>query len=74
MFGEIAGHFKEGEEMLLKIRKLLGAEDPIYQKLETVMAVYENAYNNIESFVEKGKIIEDFQPDVLEQIIKVSEG
>lgn len=63
ILGEIASHFKEGEELLKKIRELLGFEDPIYHRLESVMNIYENAYNNIESFIEKTKIIEDFEPD-----------
>jgi len=65
MLGEIESHFKKGKTILKKMKDLLGVDDPIYQKLETVMTVYENAYNNIEFFIEKGKIIEDFQPDTL---------
>jgi len=61
ILGEIASHFKEGEKLLKKIRDLLGFEDPIYYKFESVMNIYENARNNIESFIEKSKIIEDFQ-------------
>ena len=74
MLVEISKHFKEGKELLKKIRDLLGVEDPVYDRFETVLAVYENAYFNIESFIEKGKIIEDFQPDALEQIIKASKS
>ena len=73
MLVKIASHFVEGDKLLNKVRDILGVEDPVYQKLKTVMAVYESTYNNIESFIEKGKIIEDFQPDVLEQILTASE-
>jgi hypothetical protein len=73
MLVKIASHFMEGDKLLNKVRDILGVEDPVYQKLKTVMAVYESTYNNIESFIEKGKIIEDFQPDVLEQILTASE-
>jgi hypothetical protein len=69
MLVKIDSHFMEGDKLLNKVRDILGVEDPVYQKLKTVMAVYESTYNNIESFIEKGKIIEDFQPDVLEQIL-----
>jgi hypothetical protein len=58
---------------LYKLRNELGVEDPVCQKLETVMAVYENAYAGIESFVERSKIIEKFQPDSLEKIFSVPE-
>lgn len=65
---DIARHFKEGTKLLNKIQNQLGDEDPIYHKLETVMKVYKNAYLNIEDFIAKGKIIEDFEPEDLEQI------
>jgi hypothetical protein len=73
MLGTIADHFKEGKSLLYKLRNELGVEDPVCQKLETVMAVYENAYAGIESFVERSKIIEKFQPDSLEKIFSVPE-
>lgn len=73
MLGTIADHFKEGKSLLYKLRNVLGVEDRVCQKLETVMAVYENAYANIESFVERSKIIEKFDPETLEEIFSVSE-
>jgi hypothetical protein len=57
---DVTEHLKEGEKILKKSRKLLGADDPVYDKLRTAMAVFYNAYSSMESFVEKGKIIEDF--------------
>jgi len=67
---DIARHFNEGQKLLNKIENHLGDEDPIYQKLETVMAVYENTYGNIKSFIAKSNIIEHFEPEDLEQIFK----
>ena len=64
ILGEIASHFQEGENLLQKIGSLLGFDDPIYHRLKSVMNIYETAYNNMESFIEKTKIIEDFQPDI----------
>lgn len=69
MFGEIEDHFIKGEKLLNKVRDSLGADDHIYQKLETVMTVYENAYRNIVAFIERGKIIEDFKPETLKDIL-----
>ncbi|MFH1994056.1 MAG: hypothetical protein ABIK98_16890 [Pseudomonadota bacterium] len=63
ILGEIENHYKEGVRLLKKIKDLLGVEDPIYNKLEATMAVYENAYMNIEAYIAKGKIIEAFQFD-----------
>ncbi len=73
MFGKIADHFKEGKSLLYKLRNVLGVEDPVCQKFETVMAVYENAYANIETFFERAKIIETFEPDTLKEIFSFSE-
>ena len=73
MLGTIADCLKEGKSLLYKLRNVLGVEDRVCQKLETVMAVYENAYANIESFVERSKIIEKFDPETLEEIFSVSE-
>ena len=59
---------------LNKTKDLLGAEDPIYQKIRTIMNGFGNALISIESFIEKGKIIEDFHPDALKEIFMRSEG
>ncbi len=65
MLGEIENHFKKGNKLLKKMRDLLGVDDPIYQKLEPVMMVYEKAFNDIDFFIKKGKIIEDFHLDTM---------
>ncbi len=63
MLVEVSRHFEDGKKLLSKIKGILGVEDPIYQKLESVITVYESVYCNVESFIEKGKIIENFKPD-----------
>jgi len=73
MLNEIAKHFEEGEKLLSSTREMFGIEDTIYQKLESVMTVYENAYHHIASFIEKGKIIEEFQPEDLKRILIITE-
>ncbi len=73
MFGKITDHFKEGKNLLYKLRNVLGVEDPVCQKLETVMAVYENAYANIEVFVERSMIIENFDPDTFKEMFSIPE-
>ena len=57
---EITEHLKEGEKILKKSKKLLGEDDPVYDKFRAAMAVFHNVCSSMESFVEKGKIIEDF--------------
>lgn len=59
----ITKHFNDGVKILHKISELLGRDDPIFEKFETTMAVYQRTYDQIESFIEKGKIIEEFDLD-----------
>jgi hypothetical protein len=60
---KISNHFAEGEKLLSKADEMLGADDPIVNKLETAMSIYKNALHDIANFSERGKIIEDFQLD-----------
>ena len=60
ILNEITEYMSRGEQLLAKSKKMLGEDDPVYQKFETAMRVTRNAHYNIESFVEKGKVIEDF--------------
>lgn len=60
IFGEMTDYLRQGEKILKKARKFLGNEDPVYARFETAMAVLYNAYSDVESFVERGKIIEGF--------------
>ncbi len=73
MLNEIAKHLEEGERLLSNAKGIFGAEDMICQKLESVMTVYENAYRHIASFIEKGKIIEEFQPEDLKKFVIITE-
>ncbi len=52
------------------ISKEMRENDPVFQKLKTVTAAYENAYQRIESFVERSKIIEDFDVDSLKHMLQ----
>jgi len=61
LFAEISNHFQEGEKLLSKADEMLGADDPVVNKLATAMSVYKNAFNDIANFIDRGKIIEKFQ-------------
>ena len=63
LLAEISNHFAKGEKLLSKAEKRLGAEDPIVDKLQTAMAVYKNAHDDITNFIERGKIIEKFRTE-----------
>lgn len=58
-------HFKEGEKILKDIKKQLGDDDPIINKFEMVMSGYATAKSNIETFIERGKDIEEFDSDTM---------
>jgi hypothetical protein len=73
MLEEIGNHLKGGNVLLNTLKESLDTEDPIFQKFESIMVVYENAYHHMVSFVEKGKIIEEFQPDHLRSVWIIEE-
>jgi hypothetical protein len=61
LLAKIANHYAEGEKFLVAAEKDLGPDDPVVDKLSTTMAVYRNALAAIDSFIERGKIIEEFE-------------
>ncbi len=60
---EISDHFNRGKTLLTKAEKALNRVDPIVNNLKAVMAAYKNALDDISSYIEKGKMIEEFKPD-----------
>ena len=61
LLAKISNHFAEGEKVLSSADEMLGTDDPVVNKLKTVMSVYKNAFDDIAKFIDKGKIIEEFQ-------------
>jgi len=58
---DLAGYLRTGSKILQKTEKLLGSDDPAYDRLETAMSGLAGAYRNIDAYVERGKIIEEFE-------------
>jgi hypothetical protein len=58
--GDLTEFLKEGEKILRKSKDSLGSDDPVYDRLRAAMVGLVNAYRHIDSYVEKGKIIEEF--------------
>jgi len=52
---DISNHFAEGEELISKSEELLGMDDPIVNKLHAAMSVYNNAFEDIANFINRGK-------------------
>jgi len=67
LLDEISNQISKGEKLLSKAQEMLGAEDPIVNKLQTAMSVYKNARDDIANFIERGKIIENFQSEYHEK-------
>ena len=61
LLAEISNHFQESENLLSRAGEMLGTDDPLVNKLKTAMFVYRNAYDDIVKFIDRGKIIEEFQ-------------
>ena len=61
LLADISDHFSDGEKLLSKADEVLGSDDPVVDKLKTAMSLYRNVFEDIISFIEKGKIIEEFQ-------------
>jgi hypothetical protein len=57
---DMTAHLQNGLEILQKSRSLLGEEDPVSVKLESAMRSLVNAQGHVQTFVEKGEIIEEF--------------
>jgi hypothetical protein len=60
---EISNHFAKGEKLISKAAASLGEDDLVVNKLQAAMAIYKNACDDIDHFIDRGKIIEKFQPE-----------
>ena len=63
LLAEISGHFAKGEKLISKTQDMLGNDDPIVDKLETAVTAFKNAFDDIANFIDRGKIIEDYNTE-----------
>lgn len=73
IMADITRHFSDGRILLGKLEKVLGNEDPLFGRLETLMTHYRNTYGGMLDFMERGKPIEKFQPELLRKILGTHE-
>ncbi|MEN8245197.1 MAG: hypothetical protein ABFS43_09875 [Thermodesulfobacteriota bacterium] len=73
IMADITRHFSDGRILLGKLEKVLGNEDPLFGRLETLMTHYRNTYGGMLDFIERGKPIEEFQPELLRKILGARE-
>jgi len=60
ILNDMSAYLENGLRILQKSKTLLGEDDPVFIRFESAMRTLVNTQHNIEAFVEKGKIIEDF--------------
>lgn len=60
VFSRISEHFKKGIALLGESERTIGKEDPLHDWFASAMSNYKNAFETMDAFIEKGKIIEDF--------------
>ncbi|MFC1856714.1 hypothetical protein ACFL9U_01665 [Thermodesulfobacteriota bacterium] len=72
LLGVIRKHLGHGRGILEGARMELGENDPVSLELETAVSALENAHQNIADFIQKCKIIEDFNPENLRKILMAS--
>jgi hypothetical protein len=67
---EIETHFEAGKALLSRVKNVLGTEDPVLSKMTTLMMNYNNTFAAIDAFIERGRLIEEFDPETLKQMIE----
>lgn len=70
LLAELHRHFQTGLAIRDKVEMQLGGEDPTLSWVTQAMQVYQHALAQISDFVEKGKRIEDFDPESLDFQLK----
>jgi len=60
MLSDLADYLEYGMKLLSKTKKLLGENDPVYDQITAAVKGVDAACENVDTFVERGKIIEDF--------------
>jgi hypothetical protein len=70
MRNEILAHLEAGKTLLARIKDALGTEDPVLSRMAALMLSYNNTFAAIDAFIERGKLIEEFDPEMLKRMIE----
>ncbi len=57
---ELLDYLAKGNKLLAEAEKKLGEDDPVFGKILSIVRGVENGYRDVESFVDKGKKMEEF--------------
>lgn len=58
IINELEEHVRATEMLLIKTRDLLGDDDPVCRSIELLLSSGISSYNDVESIIEKGRLIE----------------
>jgi len=63
---EIAQHFEHSIELMRKIEKSVGKDDPLYEYYLTIIEAYRDAFDKMENLVQQGKRISKLRMEKFE--------
>ncbi|MGD9368139.1 MAG: hypothetical protein PVH87_20730 [Desulfobacteraceae bacterium] len=73
IFSEIERHLEDGRKLLNKAYSELGEEDLLTDRLTAAISMYESAFKQMATFIERGKAIEAFEPETFQKVDVVFE-
>lgn len=73
IFSKIERHLEDGRKLLNKAYSELGEEDLLTDRLTAAMSMYESAFKQMATFIERGKAIEAFEPETFQKVDVVFE-
>jgi hypothetical protein len=65
---QLRNHLSAGQEIQEYVSTSLGKDDPLYHWVSTAMNYYQNAVAQVSEFIDRGKLIEAFDPDSFGQL------
>ncbi len=68
LFSKIQRHLDEGHRLLKETYAELGEDDLMTERLSAAIGTYESAFKQMAALMERGKNIEDFEPDTFKKI------
>ncbi len=68
VFDQITRHLEQGRKLLKDAYAELGEEDLLTDRLTATLGMYESAYKQMANFMERGKSIEDFEPQAFQKV------
>lgn len=73
VFSKIGRHLEDGRKLLNQAYAELGEEDLLTDRLTAAMSMYESAFKQMATFIERGKAIEAFEPETFQKVDVVFE-